>query len=375
MVDLSFGDLLKTTAAGLYCPAGGFYIDPQRPVERAVVTHAHSDHARYGCRHYLAAKSGQYLLQMRVGTEAEFHFVAYGEPTWIGGVQVTLFPAGHMLGSAQVRLEKDGRIAVVSGDYKLGHDPTCQAWEPVRCHLFVTESTFGLPIYRWRDQSNLFGEVNEWWRESAAQGKCCVLYGYSIGKSQRLLAGLDQDIGPIFTHGAVERGVAVYQHSGVELPETTYAGNMPAKHRFAGSMVIAPPSAHGTSWLRRFGAISTAMASGWMSVRGTRRRRGFDRGFALSDHVDWPSLLQAINECRPESVWVTHGYTAQVATYLNQQGANGWPVHAVALDSYRRANEDEAAEEDAGDEATDSLSLAGSDAQAETRDQGSEVQA
>ena len=341
MSELSFDDLLKTTPAGLYCPAGGFYIDPQRPVDRAVVTHAHSDHARYGCRHYLAASPGEHLLKMRVGEDAEFQFLHYGESIDVGGVRVTLFPAGHMLGSAQVRLERNGRIAVVSGDYKLGPDPTCQSWEPVPCHLFVTESTFGLPIYRWRDQAELYDEVNQWWRESSEQGKCCVLYGYAIGKSQRLLAGLDASIGPILTHGAVERGVAVYRHSGIDLPSTTYVGNLPPKHSFAGAMVIAPPSAHGTSWLRRFGSISTAMASGWMSVRGTRRGRGYDRGFAISDHVDWPSLLAAIDQCQPEMVWVTHGYTAQVAAYLNEQG-----LPAESLDSYRRSQEDEASEDE-----------------------------
>lgn len=344
MAELSFDDLLKTTPAGLYCPAGGFYIDPQRPVDFAVVTHAHSDHARYGCRHYLAAACGEHLLKMRVGNEASFQFLPYGESVHVGGVRVTLFPAGHMLGSAQVRLEKAGRVAVVSGDYKLGPDPTCQSWEPVACQLFVTESTFGLPIYRWGDQAELFGEINQWLRDSSEQGKCCVLYGYSIGKSQRLLAGLDSSIGPIVTHGAVERGVAVYRHSGVHLPPTIYAGNLPAKHGFAGSMVIAPPSAHGTSWLRRFGSISTAMASGWMSVRGTRRRRGFDRGFALSDHVDWPSLLTAIRQCRAETVWVTHGYTKQVAAYLNEHN-----VAAFAIDSYRRAFEDEDNDDGAAD--------------------------
>lgn len=329
-------ELLRITPSGLYCAAGDFHIDPHQPVPRAVVTHAHTDHARWGCRHYLAAKPSEQLLRMRMNEDAEFQFLSYGESIAIGGVDVSFHPAGHMLGSAQVRLKRNGRIAVVTGDYKLGENPTCDPWEPVRCHLMVTESTFGLPIYRWADWQSDIDLINQWWRTSREQGKCCILYGYAVGKSQSLLAGLDPEIGPIYTHGAVEKGTDAYRRTGVAMPPTTYVGSIEGKHDWAGSMVVAVPSAHGTPWMRKFGRVSTAMASGWMAVRGARRRRSMDRGFAISDHVDWQSLLTAIDQCDPETVWVTHGYTAVVARYLNEHGR-----HAVAIDGRSRSDSDE----------------------------------
>lgn len=331
----TFGNILETTPRGLYCSAGGFYIDPIQPVERAVLTHAHSDHARSGSKYYLATTASEYLLRMRLGEGAEFEFLSYGESRSIHGIQVSFHPAGHMLGSAQVRLQYRGRVAVVTGDYKLGGDATCTAWEPVPCHLLVSECTFGLPVYRWQPQDAVFQAINTWWRGCAGQDKCCVLYGYAIGKSQRLLAGLDTSIGPIFTHGAVEKGVEAYRRSGVALPPTQHVGSMPKRHDWRGAMVVAVPSAHGSPWLRRFGRISTAMASGWMAIRGNRRRRSLDRGFVLSDHVDWPSLLRAVEASSPETVWATHGTTAVVARYLGEAG-----YQAVAIDSPGQSESD-----------------------------------
>ncbi len=333
-------DLLKRTERGLFCSQGDFFVDPTRAVHRAVITHAHSDHARWGCRQYLAASESEHLLRMRLGEQARFHFARYGQRITVGGVQVSFHPAGHILGSAQVRIEHRGRIVVVTGDYKLGADPTCESWEPVKCDLLVTESTFGLPVYRWQPQQQVVDAINDWWRTNRDAGKCSVLYGYAVGKSQRLLAGLDPSIGPIFTHGAVEKGTAAYRDSGVDLPETTYVGSVDGKPDWRGAMVVAVPSAHGTTWLRRFGKISTAAASGWMAVRGVRRQRSVDRGFVLSDHVDWPSLLEAVRACEPETTWVTHGYSAQAARYLNEIGFN-----ALSIDSQgRRESEDELTE-------------------------------
>ncbi len=328
--------LLRSTERGLYCPAGDFYIDPQQAVQRAIVTHAHSDHARPGSRHYLAAKSSEQLLRMRLNDDAEFEFLPYGQSTSIGGVDVSFHPAGHILGSAQVRLEYRGCVAVVSGDYKLGDDPTCESWQPVKCDLFVTESTFGLPVYRWESDDTVKESINEWWRESRDAGKCCVLYGYAIGKSQRLLASLDPTIGPLYTHGAVEKGCEAYRSAGVLLPETIYVGSVTGKKDWGGAMVVAVPSAHGTPWMRKFGVISTAMASGWMAIRGSRRRRAVDRGFVMSDHVDWPSLLTAVEACEAKTVWVTHGYSAVVARYLQSKG-----LDATAMDSTSRSEADE----------------------------------
>ncbi|TWU46828.1 ligase-associated DNA damage response exonuclease [Rubripirellula reticaptiva] len=329
-------ELLQTTALGLYCPAGGFYVDPQRPVDRAVVTHAHTDHARWGCKNYLAAAPSEHLLRMRMSDDAEFQFLKYGDSISINGVEVSFHPAGHMLGSAQVRLEYRGKVAVVTGDYKLGPDPTCESWQPVKCHLLVTESTFGLPVYRWQPEQMTADSINDWWRATRDEGKCCVLYGYAVGKSQRLLAGLDPSIGTIYTHGAVEKGNEAYRKTGVELPETTYVGSIEGKHDWSGAMVIAVPSAHGSPWMRKFGSVRTAMASGWMAVRGARRRRSVDRGFIVSDHVDWPSLIEAVELCDPETVWVTHGYSATVARYLQECGRD-----AQAIDSRVRSEDDD----------------------------------
>jgi len=340
----SMDDLLRVTPNGLYCQVGDFYVDPNRPVKRAVVTHAHTDHARWGSRHYLAAEPSEHLLRMRMNDDAEFQFLPYGESLSIGGVDISFHPAGHILGSAQVRLEHNGRIAVVTGDYKLGKDPTCDPWQPVRCHLLVTESTFGLPIYRWPDWQSEMDSINQWWRTARDQGKCCVLYGYAVGKSQSLLAGLDAEIGPIYTHGAVEKGTDAYRRTGVKLPPTKYVGSIEGNHDYKGGMVVAVPSAHGTPWMRKFGRVSTAMASGWMAVRGARRRRSMDRGFVISDHVDWRSLLTAIKQCEPETVWVTHGYTDAVARYLNENGR-----HAIAIGARSRTESDEDASSDLGE--------------------------
>jgi putative mRNA 3-end processing factor len=325
-----FGQLIRTTDRGLYCDAGGFYVDPWRPVHRAVVTHAHADHACYGCRYYLSSAEGESLMRLRMPPESDFQFVRYGETITMGPVKISLHPAGHMLGSSMVRLEHAGRVALISGDYKLGSDPTCSGWQPVRCHLLITETTFGLPVYRWPDPASVFADINRWWSRSAAAGMTAILYGYAIGKSQRLLAGLDRSIGPIYTHGAVEKGVQAYRDGGIEMPPTTAVSVIDEsrrdRQRFAGSMVVAVPSAHGTAWLRRFGKITTAMASGWMAVRGNRRRRSVDRGFILSDHVDWPELLEATKLCRPETVWTAHGYTSVVARYLGELGYDAQPL-------------------------------------------------
>jgi putative mRNA 3-end processing factor len=218
-----------------------------------------------------------------------------------------------------VRLEHAGEVWVVSGDYKTEADPTCAPYELVRCHTFVTESTFGLPIYRWPAPAAVFDDIHAWWRANQAAGKATLLYGYALGKAQRLIAGLDPAVGPILTHGAVERMNAVYRGAGVSLPPTTHVA-VSDRASWKRAIVIAPPSADGSAWARRFGAQSTAFASGWMAVRGTRRRRGLDRGFTVSDHVDWPGLLQAIEGTGAERVWATHGYTGPVVRWLRERG-------------------------------------------------------
>lgn len=331
--------VLELTANGLYCPAGDFYIDPWQPVAHAVITHAHADHARPGSRSYLCAADGEHVLRLRMGASARIQTAAYGRPVTINDVTVSFHPAGHILGSAQVRVEQGGEVWVVSGDYKTESDPTCADFEVVPCHTFITEATFGLPIYRWPAQEEVFADVNAWWRANQEAGKASMLFAYALGKAQRVLAGVDAAIGPIYVHGAVHNVNEAYAHSGVDLPPTIYATDLPRSADFSRALIVAPTSAQATPWLRRFGRLSTAFASGWMRVRGQRRRRSVDRGFVLSDHVDWPELMRVIAATGAERVLVTHGSVAVVVRWLREQG-----IDAFGLETHFRG-EDETTEE------------------------------
>jgi putative mRNA 3-end processing factor len=314
--------LLQNTEHGLYCQAGGFHVDPWQPVEVAVITHAHSDHARPGSRLYLTEASGEAILRERLGPAARMETLRCGQRVTRNGVSVSLHPAGHILGSAQVRIEHRGEIWVVSGDYKLENDGTCQPFEPVRCQTFVTESTFGLPIYHWRPQAEILAEIHGWWRENQARGRTSVVFCYALGKAQRLLHGLNADLGPIIPHGAIERFLPAYRAAGVAFPPTVNADSETVKRAAGTSLVLAPASAINSPWLHRFGDISTAFASGWMQIRGTRRRRSLDRGFVLSDHPDWKGLLSTIDLTGADTIWATHGYTVPLARWLREHGKN-----------------------------------------------------
>jgi putative mRNA 3-end processing factor len=318
------GDLIVQRPQGLYCPPGDFYIDPWRPVARAVVTHAHADHARRGHGAYLATAVSAGVLRARLG-DISLQGLAYGEVVHINGVQLSLHPAGHVLGSAQVRVEHRGQVWVASGDYYVSgdagdHNTTCDPFEPVRCHSFITESTFGLPIYRWRPQRQVMAEVNAWWQANAAAGRASLLLGYSFGKAQRLIGGVDPTIGPIVVHGAVDPLTRAYRAAGVPLPPTLLLDEVADPALLRGALVVAPPGVHGSAWARKFGTQSDAFASGWMQLRGARRRQGVDRGFVLSDHADWPGLQRAIAATGAERVIVTHGYEAVMVRWLQQQG-------------------------------------------------------
>lgn len=315
--------MLELRPEGLYCPAGDFYVDPWRPVERAVITHAHSDHARFGSKAYLTANSGVPVLRARLGEEASIRGIAYGEPVAIGEARVTLFPAGHILGSSQVRIEVGGRIWVVTGDYKTEPDGSCDPFEPVRAHGLVTEATFGLPIYRWRPQSEVLAEILAWYEDNRARKVTCVLTAYALGKAQRLLHALAPYDVPVVVHGAVASMNRAYEAAGVSLGRwSTVSEGRPDP----AALVLCPPSATATPWLRRFGDVELAFVSGWMTIRGIRRRRAVDRGFVMSDHVDWPSLLAAVEASGAETVWTTHGYADPVARYLQERGLD---AHAL----------------------------------------------
>jgi putative mRNA 3-end processing factor len=319
-------DLLQITKAGLYCAQGDFHIDPWQAVDFAVITHAHSDHAREGSRHYLTAEPGQAVLQERLGPQASIAGLPYGARITRNGVTVSLHPAGHILGSAQVRIEYRGEVWVASGDYKVEPEKTCAPFEPVKCHTFITESTFGLPIYRWQPQAGIFAEINSWWRENRAHQRTSVIFAYSLGKAERVLSEIDGAIGPVFVHGAVARLLPAYAAAGVNLPPVQTVTTEGVRAAQGGSLVIAPSSADGSPWLRRFGEISRAAVSGWMQIRGARRRAALDRGFVLSDHADWDGLLSTIRATGASRVLVTHGYVAPMVRYLSE---NGWQAEAL----------------------------------------------
>ena len=310
--------LIVARPEGLYCPQGDFFIDPWQPVERAVITHAHGDHARPGHATYLAAASSEHPLRMRLGA-ISLQTLDYGETITINGARLSLHPAGHVLGSAQVRVEAADSVWVASGDYKLQADPTCTPFEPVRCDTFITESTFGLPIYRWDAAADVLDDLNRWWSSNAQNGRTSVLFCYAFGKAQRVLAHLDSTIGRIVVHGAVEPLNVAYRASGIQLPATRRVSEVD-RSELARALVLAPPSAQGSPWLRRFGDYADAFASGWMRIRGTRRRRNLDRGFALSDHADWPGLIDAIDATRAEHVIVTHGQIPVMVRWLTERG-------------------------------------------------------
>jgi putative mRNA 3-end processing factor len=320
--------LLSFTDRGIHCAEGGFFIDPWRPVDRALITHGHADHARPGHGSYLATHAALPVLRHRLG-QVTAQGVDYGQPIRMGGVEVSFHPAGHVPGSAQIRVARKGEVWVVSGDYKIEDDGLSEPFEPQVCQHFITESTFGLPVFRWKPQAEVAAEINGWWQTCAAAGKTAFLGAYSLGKAQRILTLLDTRIGPVLTHSAVEATNQVMRAQGITLPETLrITADVTAKSH-PGALAIAPPSALGSSWTKRFGPQETAFASGWMQLRGIRRRRAGDRGFVISDHADWSGLLSAIRATTAENIYVTHGYTDIFTRYLRE---NGWRTEVVTTE-------------------------------------------
>jgi putative mRNA 3-end processing factor len=313
-------DLIVQRPEGLYCPAGDFHIDPWRPVARAVITHGHGDHARTGMGEYHVARAGLPILHWRLG-EQRYHAYNHGEAFRLGAARVSLHPAGHVLGSAQVRIEVDGEVWVASGDYKRQPDPTCPPFEVVPCDTFVTEATFGLPIYRWPDTAEVARDIVAWRDECAAEGVAAVLFCYALGKAQRLLAELraftDE---PAWIHGAMAPGIDIYRDAGIALLETRSVSEVGRSVDYAGQLVLAPPSAAGSPWMRRFRRAQTGFASGWMLIRGNRRRRNIDRGFVVSDHADWPALLRTVRETGARRIIATHGNTEALVRTLADAG-------------------------------------------------------
>ena len=320
-------DLVRVTDKGLYCEVGDFYIDPWKPVPRAVITHAHADHARSGSQHYWCSTPGLGLTRSRVGYGGGITAVDYGQRFTMHNAQVSLHPAGHVLGSAQVRIEADGQVWVVSGDYKREPDPSCAPFEPVVCDVFITEATFALPVYRWPDPTIVAKEIYDWWQECKRDGQCAVLCCYALGKAQRILAELRQFTDETaYLHGAMVPLVKVYREAGIAMLPTDHVGNQPKFFDWKGKLLLAPPGAAGTPWMKRFKPYSTGFASGWMRVRGSRRRQAWDRGFVLSDHADWNGLLLSIEQTGARRVLATHGNTDALVEVLRARGIDAAPL-------------------------------------------------
>jgi putative mRNA 3-end processing factor len=321
--------LLEFSPHGIYCPQGDFYIDPWKPVRTALITHAHSDHAQWGSSFYLAHKYSEAVLRLRLGSDISLTTVEFGQKLTKNGVEVSFHPAGHIIGSAQIRIAYRGEVWVVSGDYKTRDDGISGAFEPVRCHTFITESTFGLPVFKWKPQQEIYTAINLWWQQNRSEGRVSVLCGYSLGKAQRLMHGLDASIGRIYAHGAIANINEALESTGLKLPFWQRVETVTNKKDFEGSIIIAPPSAINTPWMRRFQPYSTAVASGWMQLRGNKRREAVDRGFILSDHADWDELLSAIEATEAERILITHGYTHIFSRYLREKGMDAQAVETL----------------------------------------------
>lgn len=318
--------LFKISQAGVFCSRGCFYVDPWAPVATAVITHAHGDHAVKGSRRYITAQPGHRVLWSRMGQHARIEPVAFGQTLDLNGVKISLHPAGHILGSAQVRAEYQGEVWVISGDYKVAPDTTCASFEPIRCHTFVTESTFAQPCFQWESQHLTFERIHEWWRANQANGQASFLYAYALGKAQRLLAGLDPAIGPIFAHRDIQAMNELYRQSGVNLPPTRVPNQGMTADEWTRAIILQPPSARWQQGFPHLGQFCTAFASGWMMLPDAAHERRVHQGFALSDHADHDELLSAVAATGAERVLVTHGYIDEFVTELKSRGLDVAPM-------------------------------------------------
>ena len=319
--------LVEHTPQGLYCRAADAWIDPWRPVPRALITHAHADHARAGCGEYWAIGRAEGVLRRRLGQNISLHPLSYGDVLRLGDAEVSFHSAGHVLGSAQIRLRAGGETWLVSGDYKRDPDPSCDPFELVDCDVFITEATFGMPIYRWPSGSHVAQELLKWWQE--APERASLLFCYAFGKAQRLLAelallGINDEV---LLHGAMVPITQAYRDQGITMVPTQAVSALPSPTDLSGRLILAPPSAHRSPWMKRFKAPQTGFASGWMAVRGARRRRGYERGFVLSDHADWAGLVETVRQSKAQQVYVTHGQSDVLARYLNEvEGISSEPL-------------------------------------------------
>lgn len=317
--------VLELTNKGLYSPSSDIYIDPWAPVRRALITHAHADHARSGSERYLAHHKSIPVMRYRLGGDPVMEGLGYGEPLVVNGVKFSLHPAGHVPGSSQIRVQERGEVWVVSGDYKLENDGVCEPFEPIKCNTFISECTFGMPIFRWRPQIDIAADINAWWQNNKLAGRTSIITAYALGKAQRLIKLLDRSIGPLIIHSSI-----------AAISRLLNLDPIAEDDRTEGRLVVVPPSIIKGRWIERYSPYTVAAVSGWMSIRGMKRRAGVDRGFALSDHADFDGLYSAIRSTEAERVLLTHGYTAQFARYLRTQALN-----AEELDLQHERGEDD----------------------------------
>lgn len=314
--------LLEFTEKGIYCSQAGVYLDPWRGVDKALISHGHTDHARWGSRHYITHEINVTIIKHRLG-KISVTGKKYGEVFNINGVRFSFHPAGHVPGSSQIRVEHKGEVWVFTGDYKTQVDGISTPFEPVKCNTFITECTFGIPVFQWEEPNIVHESINHWWVNNKNDQTTSLLMGYSLGKVQRLLKHLDPSIGKIFTHGATEKMTQILRQF-IDFPATELITRETTKKDVEGNLVLAPPAVLGSAWVKKLGKLSTGYASGWMAFRGARRRRAVDRAFVLSDHADWQGLLSAIKATSCENIITTHGYTEIFAQYLKEQGWNAW---------------------------------------------------
>lgn len=313
-------ELLEFNVNGLFCPAGNFYIDPVRAVDHAIITHGHSDHARPGHKQYLSSEKSVNILKYRLGKHINIEGLPYGESKYINGIKISLHPAGHITGSSQVRLEHQGCVWVISGDYKLQNDGLAEPFDIIPCDYFVTECTFGLPVYKWRAQEMVFNDINAWWEANSKMNRPSVLSAYSLGKAQRIIWNINSDIGPVLVHSAIGNLIKVYETLGLKFKNWEYLNPNTSREKINKSLILMPPSAINSPAINKIKNHSIGIASGWMALRGNRRRRGADRGFVLSDHCDWGGLNHVVKETGASTIYAHHGYTAIFTRWLTENG-------------------------------------------------------
>jgi putative mRNA 3-end processing factor len=304
--------LISVNNNGLYCAKADVYIDPWRPVKRALISHGHSDHMRWGNKYYLCQHDTVPVLKVRIGQDVSYESIGYGEIKLINGVSFSFHPAGHILGSSQIKVEYKGEIWVFTGDYKLYNDGLSQQFEPVLCNHFITESTFGF-----QPPLKIFEEIRSWWIENQTNKINTIILCYSLGKAQSILNYFKNETSDIYLHGAVANLNDAFLETGYNFGGNRIVAESDRKI-ISGGLIIAPPSAAGTPWMRTFGDYRVAMCSGWMQLRGARRRKGVDKGFVFSDHCDFDSLNQAVKLSKAENVYVTHGYEIQYAKWVEE---------------------------------------------------------